>query len=168
MALIVETGTGSAAAESYCSVAYFLSYHAARGNAAAAVLTTAATEEALRRATDYMLQTYRSRWQGYRRINGQALDWPRTGIVIDQFVIVDFNIVPIEVQNACAELALKASTATLLADTEQQVLREKIGPLEFEYDKSSPQTKRYKSIDAMLTPYLCGSNSGVNVRLERA
>lgn len=44
-------------------------------------------------------------------------------------------------------------------------MREKIGPMETEYDKNSPQHKRYRAIDLMLAPYLTGSG---NITLVRA
>ena len=67
MAIVVEDGTGKSTAESYISVADASTYHTARGNTAWAALTTDALREAaLRKATDFMRQVYRSRWQGYK------------------------------------------------------------------------------------------------------
>ena len=78
MSLIVEDGTGRADAESYASVSVADAYHTARGNTAwAALATTALKEAALRKATDYLGQTYGLRWKGYRMTTTQALDWPR-------------------------------------------------------------------------------------------
>ena len=78
MSLICEDGSGKSDSESYISVADASSYHTARGNTAwAALATDALREAALRRATDYMRQAYRSRWQGYKVNEDQALDWPR-------------------------------------------------------------------------------------------
>jgi len=168
MALIVETGSIIADAESYCSVADATTYHAARGNTAwAALATDALREAALRKATDYMTQAYRSRWQGARYTETQALDWPRQGVVRDSWA-VGYDEVPTEVKYACAELALKAATADLSPDLTQGVTREKVGQIEVEYDKSSPQRVRYAAIDAMLAPYLKSGGSGCMVRLERS
>jgi hypothetical protein len=165
MALITETGTASATAESLASVADATAYHAARGSSAWAVLSNAAMEQALRKATDYMSAVYQSRWQGERVNSTQALDWPRVSVVVNNWAVLS-TIVPNVVVNACAELALKASSAELLADTEQQITRETIGPITTEYDKNSAQNKRYPAIDAMLRPYLDGSSSTVH-RLVR-
>jgi hypothetical protein len=76
---------------------------------------------------------------------------------------VDFDIVPVQVKNACAELALKANSETLLADQTQGVTREKVGPIEVEYDKFSPQFKRYLQIDAMLNIYFASSANQVKL-----
>ena len=163
MALIVETGTGSATAESYASVAYFQSYHLDRGNAAAGLMTTAQIEESLRKATDYMMQVYRRRWCGYKAVYDQALDWPRSGVVVDEFVIVDYQIVPVEVKKACVELALKSFTGELFADEDQKVTSEKIGPIEIHYDSASVQRKRYRAIDSLLKVFLTGGSSGMRL-----
>ncbi len=169
MALVVETGSGSATAESYISVADATTYHAARGNAAwAALASDTVREQLLRKSTEYMMQVYRQSWKGVRMTATQALDWPRayvylepviTGANIDYPNLVASNIVPTEVKRACAELALKASSAELYADQEQTVKREKLGPLEWEYDPNSQTTKRYSAVDAMLAPYFAGSGN---------
>jgi len=175
MALVVETGTGSATAESFVSVSDATTYHANRGNAAwAALASDAVREQCLRKATDYMQGQYRARWQGYKNTATQALAWPRAFVYIEPFYLgavgsypflVASDIVPVEVKNACAELALKAATADLLADTTQQVLSETVGPISTTYDKFSPQNTRYAAVENMLAPYFArGSNSIKTVR----
>ena len=73
MALIVEDGSIVTGAESYISVADASTYHSNRGNTAWASLSTdAIREQCLRKATDFMRQAYRSRWQGYRVNEDQA------------------------------------------------------------------------------------------------
>ena len=112
------------------------------------------------------MQMYRNRWQGLRAYpTVQALDWPRTGVVVD-FVTVDYDTVPVEVAFACAELALKASAADLAPDLTQGVVREQVGPIAVEYDRNSPQATRYKAIDAMLQPFL-KSGGGASIGLVR-
>jgi len=155
MALEVEDGTGKATAESYISVADASTYHTNRGNAAwAALATDAVREQCLRKATDYMIQAYTARWQGYKvDPSVQALDWPRYDVVVDG-VALDNDAVPETIKRACAELALKAATAELNPDLTQGVVSEQVGSIAVTYDKNSPQAKRYKAIDAMLSPYL--------------
>lgn len=166
MSLIVEDGTGKADAESYISVADATAYHAARGNAAwAALASDTVREQLLRKATEYMQATYRQRWQGLRVLTTQALDWPRRGVEVDGYTVAS-GIVPVEVQRACAELALKASSADLMADLEQGIISETIGPITTQYDRATPQTKRYVAVDRMLSPYLAGSDA--SIKLVRA
>lgn len=167
MTLIVEDGSIVTGAESYATVADASNYHTVRGNTAWAALTTDALREAaLRRATDYMRQAYRSRWQGYKVNEDQALDWPRYGVEVEGYA-VDSDIVPTEIKNACAELALKASAAELNPDLTQGVLSEQVGSIQVTYDKASPQFTRYKAIDAILSPYLKAGGGGINMGLIR-
>lgn len=169
MALIVEDGTIVAGAESYISVADADTYHSNRGATAWASLTTAAKEQALRKATDFMIQAYRQRWKGARMSATQALDWPRAWVYLgpganDEFPnLVADDVVPTEVKNACASLALRASSADLAPDLSQGKKRVKVGPIETEYDPYSPQSKRYAAIDAALAPYLANGAGHVTV-----
>ncbi len=91
MSIIVEDGTGLATAESYISVADASTYFTARGNTTWDALdegeATAAREAALRLATDYMTAVYRDRWEGVRYTEGQALCWPRSGVVRDSWSV---------------------------------------------------------------------------------
>ena len=168
MSLVTEDGTGKSDAESLCSVAVADAYHLVRGNSAWDLLdNTDEKEPALRKATDYMIAAYRDRWDGVRYSEDQALDWPRSGVVRDSWQ-VDTDTVPVEVRNACAELALKSASATLLDDQTQGVIREKVGVIEVEYSENSPQGTRYKQIDAMLRPFLSSTGNGCNVKMVRA
>jgi len=168
MSLICEDGSIVTGAESYCSVADASAYHTARGNAAWAALTTDALREAaLRKATDFMRQVYRSRWQGYKVNEDQALDWPRYNVVVEGYA-VDSDIVPTEVKNACAELALKASAAELNPDLTQGVLSEQVGSISVTYDKASPQFTRYRAIDAIISPYLKAGGGGCSMGVIRS
>ena len=170
MSLIVEDGTGLAGAESYVSVADADTYHDKRGNTAWVTLTTAQKERLLRIATDYMVAVYRLRWDGYRYTTTQSLDWPRIYVPVRDILsvnaypeYVDFDVVPQQVKDACAELAYKANSETLLADLEQGVTKEKVGPIEVEYDKYSPQFKRYVQIDSLLNIYFASSANQVKL-----
>lgn len=168
MALTVETGSGSATAESYCTVEYASTYHSNRGNAAwAALFTDAIREQCLRKATDYMVAMYRDRWQGYRVYEDQALCWPRYDCVVDG-IAIDNDVIPEPVKRACAELALKAGSAELYADMTQATTEETVGDITVKYDGNSPQRKRYALVEAMLAPYLsvAGGNSG-QIKLVR-
>jgi hypothetical protein len=168
MSLIVEDGSIVTGAESYATVAEATAYHAARSNTAwAALATDALREAALRRATDYMRQAYRSRWQGYKVNEDQALDWPRYDVEVEGYA-VDSDIVPTEVKNACAELALRASAADLNPDLTQGVLSEQVGSIQVTYDKASPQFTRYRAIDALLSPYLKAGGGGCSMGVIRS
>lgn len=166
MAIIVEDGTGKSDAESYATVAYAITRHANLGNTAWALLTTEQQEQSLRLATEYLVQKYRSAIQGARKTSTQALDWPRYSVYVDGFLIPS-DVVPVDWQNACCDLALKSSEGTLLADLERGVKREKVGPLETEFFEGSPESTRYQTIELMLQPYLSGRGS-LNIEAVRA
>lgn len=158
MALVVEDGTGLATAESFISVADADTRHSNLGNSAWADLSTAAKEQALRKSTIYMEGAFRERWKGTRLLRAQALSWPRYGAVVDGYVL-DSNYVPAEVANACADLALTASTQELNPAQTRAVIREKVGPLETEYSTASPQGTRYVAITAGLAAFLKGTGA---------
>lgn len=153
MALTVETGTGSASSESFASVAQADTRLADLGFTNWATLSTTEKEQALRRATAFMEQTYRNRWKGTRLLRAQALSWPRYGVTFEGFP-VDSTTVPTEVVNTCIDLAFKAAGADLLPDQTRAVKREKVGPIETEYVEFASQGTRYASADGALSPFL--------------
>lgn len=155
MALVVEDGTGLATAESYISVADADTRATAFGNTAWTG-TDADKEAALRRATAYLEQQYRSRWKGTRLMRAQALSWPRYGAIVDGWDIPSTEV-PTDVANACADLAVRALTATLTADETRAVVREKVGPIEVEYSPYSTASTRYVAVCDALAPFLTGS-----------
>lgn len=164
MSLVVEDGTGIADAESYCTVAYADTYHSNLGNTAWAALSDAEKEQALRKATDYMVQVYGERWKGIRSYPlTQRLDWPRGWAVVD-LVGVGFDSVPDDVQRACASLALRASSATLAPDVKQQ--KESIsvaGAVTVKFKTGAPPYTVYREIDNLLAKYLVTGGSGIKV-----
>lgn len=155
MALVVETGTGSATAESYASVSQADTRLAAHGNTLWATMSEAEREQALRRATTFMEQAFRQRWRGTRLTRVQALSWPRYGVCVDGFDVPS-TTVPGEVVNACIDLAFKAAGGDLAPDTARVAIREKVGPLETEYSPYSAQQPGYVAIERTLAPMLKG------------
>jgi hypothetical protein len=182
VSLIVEYGTGNANSESYADQEFADAYHSDRNNTAWATLTQAQKEAYLRQATDFMMELYRLRWKGRRVLINQALDWPRVGVILEDFggsqgrngfgsyglFQVDYKSVPIEIKKACVELALRAMNGVLSIDLAQKVLRKKVGPLEVEYDPNSPQWVRYRKIDETVRPFLLGTADGTVVKTLRS
>jgi hypothetical protein len=114
-------------------------------------------------------------------LQGQSLDWPRIGVIlkdtasffVDQRLSYTFpaNAVPQEVQTANIELAQRASVLaqsnqTLWPDLDQRTLVEKVGPIQVNYDRMSPQYRRYRQIDLLLNPFLDSTN-GLTTRIVR-
>ena len=174
MTLIVEDGSIVAGAESYISVADAETFLTNRGLSLTG--TTADKEAALRKATDYMVQVYRMRWQGWKVDQTQALDWPRNSVYVDQTMnydntivahLVPNNIVPLEIKRACAEFAYKSQSDELFADQERAVTSERVDKIQVDYDKYSSQTKRYVALEAMLAPFFNTSNNSFMRGLAR-
>lgn len=115
-------------------------------------------EQRLFKATNYMTGAYRTRWKGTRLLRTQALDWPRYGAEADGYC-VESNIVPAEVVAACIDLAFNPAIDALAPDQTRGIVREKVGPLETEYDRYAPQATQYRAIDMMLAPFLKGSSA---------
>lgn len=164
MALVVEDGTGLSTAESYISVADAETRLDNLGDSTFSGSTTGEKEQALRKATNFMLQKYRNRWKGKRAFSTQALDWPRVDVIVDQWVTVDSDEVPTDIANACADLALLSLTETLNPVLDRTVVREKVGPIETEYAASSREAKRWTAVDDILKVYLTGGGRTVLVR----
>lgn len=183
MSLIVEDGTGKADAESYCDVAYADAYFLARAHAAWAALDTTTKEAYLRIATDFMVANFRMRWKGRRVLITQSLDWPRVGVVLDEFAAtigrngygtyglfqVPYTIVPEEIKKACAEMAIRVITnPELVSDQTQNVLQKTVGPITVKYDQQSPQWKQYRYVDQLVKSYLNPSAKSPMVKMSRS
>lgn len=167
MALEVEDGTGKADAESYISVADATTHHADRGNSAwAGLASDTVREQMLRKATDFMEAYYGDRWKGERTTTTQALSWPRTGVCQNDSEIAS-NVVPVAVQRACAELALRAIAGDLAPDLAAQVKSETVGPISTTYADGARQQVKYQAVDGMLSNLLNGSGDNM-VKFVRA
>lgn len=162
---IVEDGTGLAGAISFCSNEYADDYHAKRGNTTWTLLEHTQKHGLLIKATDYLEQVYLERWKGVRGSATQALSWPRQYVEVEEAYYIDpasvyrafgtyyypSDEVPVQVKNACAELALKALTETLAPDIDRITSREKLGPMEVQYQDYGKPYKQYRAIDNMLS-----------------
>jgi len=174
MAIIVEDGTGLTNAETYTSVAEATAYFAARGNEAWADVEN--KEAALRKATDYMMQAYREHWKGYRVKADQALDWPRYQVPREGpggafYGGIDYyphTVVPTEIKNACAELALVAASQDLMPNLERAKRHVSIGPISVSYDRGSAESTRFRAVDMTLRPFLKNLGNGVMRSVERS
>lgn len=169
MSLIVEDGTGREDAESFCTVAFATAYHNKRNNTTWEGLDLEVQESLLRLASDYMEQVYSQRWAGIRKVGTQALSWPRDNVEIRDAWPLQYyanDSVPTIVQNACAELALKANAGELAPDVTRVKKRVKTDVLEVEYADSTTPYTRYRAIDNMLERFF--GVGGANISIVRA
>lgn len=171
MSIINETGAGSADAESYASVALADARCASLGLTAWAGLAETDKEIALRRAMQFMA-TYRTRWAGRRVYQQQALDWPRYNVVVDGFAVSSATV-PVDVVNACIDLAVRAGSGEdLLPDLDtgsNAIKKDKTGPLETEYFQNTTDAReRFVAVDALLAPYFGLAGGGNSIKVTRA
>jgi hypothetical protein len=177
MALIVEDGSTVANAQSYITVVAADTYHSDRGHPAWALLDLPTKEASLRLATDFMVDSYRNYWKGYRNDPNQALendlDLSRYVNVYNRAIqpyFVPSTIVPREVKESCAEFALVASTGQLNPNVARGQKKVKVGVLEVEYDGYAALNTRLSVATGRLSVYLrgLGTNAGTMVRLVRS
>ena len=133
MAFVVEDGSEVAGANAYAEVAFVDAYFNDRMVTSWASINSAKKQANIIAATDYIDSRWGQYFKGCRLTETQALEFPR-----DAFV--DSNgdgVIPETLKKAVAEYALRADTAPLAPDVEQdasgyQVSRkiEKVGPIE--------------------------------------
>lgn len=106
MALVLDATPAGAAANAYCTAAEGDAYHASRGfNTEWTAALTGAKELAIVWATRQLDQM---EWKGSNRhpyASGQALRFPRAGLVDRDFVRIDPDVIPQWLKNATAEWA---------------------------------------------------------------
>src|SRR5262245_49728437 len=131
-------------ADFYGTLAEALVYHNDRGNSAwAAAASDAIRTAALVRGTQYIDGRYSGRWPGTRTDGrDQPLAWPRTDAEDIEGNEIDEDEVPIEVEHATYEAALRelATPGSLSPDytASERVVREKVDVLEVQYsDRNS-------------------------------
>lgn len=167
MALVVEDGTGLVTAESYASVAEADARATAVGNTTWGPVTTANKEIHLRKAAEFMTDTFRLSWQGERVRSAQGLDFPRTYVYLEDYP-VDSNSVPKDIKNAQIDLAFKLqANVVLVPDTERLEKKVKVDVIEVEYESFSQQGTLFNSVLNKLEPYF-SARGGASARLFRS
>ena len=153
----------------YLSVAGADSYWSARNNSSWAAASTAAKEKALLEATQYIDGAYT--FLGTLTSFTQSLAFPRSGLVINEGnfkgAYYDSDVIPPQIQNACAELALEALAANLKPSEARggAIKKEKIDVIEIEYMDFAPSGKTYTFVSMLLKDLTIGSSN--NIKLVR-
>lgn len=156
--IVIEDGSGVVDANSYVTVAEYRGYATPRGVTLPVSDTDCETQIIL--AMDYLeIQP----WAGYPTYPDQALAWPRSGVYISGSEIAD-DAIPGKIKFAQMQLSIQVNAGVELMPTigaEVAVKREKVGPLETEYDTSNVGMMPYfRSVSALLAPYLSGMGFG--------
>ena len=149
---VYETGEGLSNANSLASVQDFKDYYLLR-NVDISTLTDTQIEGFLVLGTDYIVQKYD--FKGSKLKDTQSLPFPR--------VVNNETIFPINVKYATILLAFKSQNGSLLADSQQQVKKEKVDVLEVEYMDGSSSEVVYNDVLGYLKPYLSNAGNIYNI-----
>lgn len=164
MALVVEDGTGLVNADSYLSVTDADTYHENLDNTAWTG-SSIQKEAALRKATQYLDGKYSSSFPGTRLTDTQSLSWPRTGALYTDDIAIDDASVPREIENACAELAVKSLSAELDPDISKsdRAIRETVDVITVVYAPGTSTSVVYKTVQNILSR-IVGSYNTARIR----
>ena len=149
---VYEDGTGLSNANSLASVQDFKDYYSLR-NVNISTLTDTQIEGFLVLGTDYIVQKYD--FKGSKLKDTQSLPFPR--------VVDNETIFPTNVKYATILLAFKSQNGSLLADSQQQVKKEKVDVLEVEYMDGSSSEVIYNDVLGYLKPYLSNAGNVYNI-----
>ncbi len=155
MALVVEDGSGLANAMSFVSRADYIAFALARG---VVIADDAAADVELVKAMDFL----KSRcYRGDPTLMTQALPFPRHAEQFDGTLTFPDDEVPKPMIEAQMHLALAVHAGVDLmpnvATGQASVKREKIGPIETEYDQSSVfDLPSLPAAATAIAPYECG------------
>lgn len=135
----------------YATTEELIQYAAARG-----VTLTRAPEVLLTLALDY-IESLEPKMAGERAKPDQPYSWPR-GFT---------EGVPLAIKQAQMVAAMTEDAGTVLmpVTSGQQIIREKVGPLETEYAEGVSGTVSIPQIDGLIAPFL--KNSGFFLNLVR-
>lgn len=149
---IVEDSSGLPNANSLASVQDFKDYYSLR-NINISTLTDTQIEGFLVLGTDYIVQKYD--FKGSKLKDTQSLPFPR--------FVNNETIFPNNVKYATILLAFKSQNGSLLADSQQQVKKEKVDVLEVEYMDGSSSEVVYNDVLGYLKPYLSNAGNVYNI-----
>jgi len=174
---VVEDGTGLTLANSILSVADADQIMENFDDPAAwTAATDAEKENALRQATRYL--NYMYVWDGYKTATTQGCQWPRYPVYDEDGTLIDSDVIPQRVMEACAHLALADINGdTLMPDNQDEGTIKKrkdvIGPIteEREFMYGEDPDKQYTVVEMLIEPFTIGDNTqdeSITVSVDRS
>ncbi|AWJ93840.1 hypothetical protein Sp245p_28895 (plasmid) [Azospirillum baldaniorum] len=173
MALIVEDGTGVAAANSYISQADLDAFWSQRGNPSFGTMAADSVELLVIQAMDLFHALYGSWLRGRRVKVDQALEFPRADLYDNEGLLRPKTMVPPEVKKALCLLVQKAIDGETIPDSDASATavkkqRQKVGDLEIETEYTGSGVKAvgktFNEIEMILAPVLGSKAMGRVVR----
>lgn len=164
MALVPETGTGVANADTFVTLAEFAAYVTAQARTIAATVTDAQKEGALRYAAKWV--GTRGNWIAGRLTTTQALDFP----ISASYDLKNKAIaaVPQAVKDAQCEAAIAHITGESLAEPLKRggaIVAASVGPVSVTYAGNAPAGSTYRFIDSLLRPLMLSSGGSIQAVL---
>ncbi len=150
MALTVESGAGDANADSLITLEEMQSFASVRGET---ISDDEVVEQQIRKAHDYLVR-FEDRFQGWRRVETQALPFPREPVYL-YGRILDDGAIPTTLKNAICQLVIEGLTLDVLpTSTGQIVTGETVGPISTTYAAQAGQSPipGFPRVDAYLSP----------------
>lgn len=161
MALVVEDGTGKADANSFVERAEYIAFAALRG---VTVANDAAADVELVKATDKILTMC---FKGNPTVAGQALPFPRHEENYNFKLVYPDDEVPVAIKRGQMLLAMAVHDGIDLSPNVVggiAIKREKIGPIETEYDTATTQDSPTLPLAmSAFAPFTCGQGGRVSV-----
>jgi hypothetical protein len=140
--IVVETGTGSASANSYVSEAELATYAADRG-----ITVTGTAAVLLIRSMDYIES---KDFLGTKGTSTQKLMWPRHGVTVNDYLFASDEI-PQLLKDAQIETAIAIGDGVDPLDNQaRETSKEKVGNLEVEYTATARAVTFLKAVDTKL------------------
>lgn len=163
MALVIEDGSIVTDANSFVTDDEYVDYAAARGLTIGGF--DGAREIELIKAMDYML-SIETRLKGSRVNDVQDLPYPRLNLYVRNFFI-ESDSIPKNAKFAQMESAAAANSQELLINSiEQDIKREKLGPLESEFHKGGSWViARTERIDSAFAPLMNSKGFASTVKI---
>jgi hypothetical protein len=170
---VVETGAGLSNANAYCTIAEADQYHLNHGHPIPWTMALQADkEDAIRQATQYIDLNYV--WKYIKYSDTQALEWPKRYVTDKNGFAIGSNIIPQQIKNACAFLALQVINGDVLISVQQDESAVKrtsysVGPIaeSIEYVGGETPEKGYTIADKLVREFCTAAGSGI-MELERA
>ena len=100
------------------------------------------------------------KWQGYKTVSTQPLQWPRTDVYING-ALIDSTIVPTDIKNGQMAQAIVIDEGyNPNATVGRATKKEKLDTLEVEYMDSASNTSYSNWVNNLLQPYLNARSGG--------
>lgn len=158
MALVVGT-------DAYIDLAYANTYWSDRNNAVWAAATDANKEKAIRESTQYIDGAYT--FIGTITTIDQSLAFPRNAVTITsgnfKYRQVENDVIPAQIKQATAELALEALSARLEPVNDDVISKVKVDVIEVDYAEFAPSQKTFTFVSKILRGLTVGGEGQLNL-----